>query len=466
MTSIISFFQNRKDILGMNARNYTYMTSDRRKIRIADNKLLTKQILRKADIPAPEVYGVIRNREQLESFDFEGLPKSFVLKPAKGLKGAGINIYYNRLKDGRWILADKHKHSIEDIKFHITNILDGQYSIGVTPKPSAAVFEERVKIHNSFKLYSYRGIPDIRVIVYKSIPVMAMLRLPTQESGGKANISLGAIGVGIDMATGVTTSAIKNNIAIETVSGTNLKLSGIQIPFWTKILRIAHQCAVASEINFLGVDIIIDKEKGPLVVELNARPGLGIQAANQTGLKERLLRVKKLKNISEERAVRLAKDLFGGEIEIEIENITGREVIGLVENVIFTDKDDNEISVRCKIDTGADSSSIDRELARKLGYDDVVNYLDQVITADIAHKEEEERKAYKKLLYDHQDIVKVTRIKTASGLDYRVKVEIPTKIKEKQFVMKASIANRINLEYPVIIGKKDLRSFLIDPVKK
>ncbi len=465
MTSIISFFQNRKDILGMNDRNYSYKISDSKKIRIADNKLLTKKILKKSDIPTPELYGVIRSREQLEAFDFEKLPKSFVLKPARGLKGAGINIYYNRGKDGRWILADRKKHSIDDLKTHIGNILDGQYSIGVTPKPSAAIFEERVKIHNSFRLYSYRGIPDIRVIVYKGIPVMAMLRLSTHESGGKANISLGAIGVGIDMATGVTTTAIKNNFLIENAPGTNLKLSGIRIPYWTKILRMSNRCSSASGINYLGVDVIIDKEKGPLIVELNARPGLGIQSANQAGLKERLLRVKKLKNITEDRAVRLAKDLFGGEIEEEIEEISGREVIGLKESVIFKGKNDEEIKVDCKIDTGAESSSIDEKIAELLGYSDAVSEFKKNITNEIIDLNKEDRKKIIKKMNIHKDISALVPIKSASGSDYRIKLVIPAKIGEKNFLMRATIADRTNLTYPVIIGKKDLREFLIDPRK-
>lgn len=462
---ISNFWTTRKEVLGMNDRNLTYRRLNAGKLKLADNKLLTKQILRKTDIPVPENFGVIRNIDALNSFDFEKLPKSFVLKPSKGLKGAGINIYYNRSKDGRWILANRNKHSVEDITSHVRNIIDGQYSIGVTPKPSAAVFEERIKMHPAFKSYSFRGLPDIRVIVYKGIPVMAMLRLPTEESGGKANISLGAIGVGIDMARGVTTNAIKNGISIEEAPRTNLKLSGIKIPYWTKILRIAHRCYKATGLGYMGVDIIIDREKGPVVIELNARPGLGIQAANQAGLKERLVRVRKLKNVSEDRAIRLAKDLFGGEIEEEVEELTGREVIGLSEKIVFKDKEGNEIQVDCKIDTGADSSSIDQELARNLGYGDLVDYVNAIVTADIAAKEKAERSAHKNLLYKHEDVVKVTRIKTASGLDYRVKVEIPAKIREKEFLMRATIANRINLAYPVIIGKKDLKDFLVDPIK-
>jgi alpha-L-glutamate ligase-like protein len=449
----------------MNDRNYTYQRLNNGKRHQADNKILTKKVLSKNDIPVPETYGIVRNHAQNDIFDYDTMPSSFVLKPARGVKGAGIYIYYNRARDGRWILANRNRNSIEDIKNHVNNILEGQYSLGITPRPSAAIMEERVKMHPAFKPYSYRGIPDIRVIVYKGIPIMAMLRLPTKESMGKANVALGAIGVGIDMARGVTTTAVKNGISIEKLPGSNLPLSGIKIPFWTKILRISHRTYKATGLGFLGVDIIIDREKGPLVVELNARPGLSIQVANQAGLKERLLRVKKLKNISEDRAVRIAKDLFGGEIEEEVAELTGRTVIGLKEDVIFYGKNGEEVKVKIKVDTGADSSSIDENLVSLLGYQEAVENFKKKVTTEIKNLPRQERRATVRKLDIHEDILSIVSVKSASGYDYRIRLAIPAKIGDKSFVTHATIANRIHLEYPAIIGRKDLGNFLIDPAK-
>lgn len=466
MTNVITYFKNRHEILGINDRNYTYENLNRGKIILADNKLATKKLLEKNDIPVPTTYGVIKTAQELETFKFEDLPASFVLKPSQGFKGAGINIYYNRSKKGGWLLADGRHHTEEDLKTHIMNTLDGQFSHGISPKPSEAIFEERIKMHNTFKYYSYRGIPDIRIIVYRGVPIMGMLRLPTKESEGKANISLGAIGVGIDMARGVTTTAIKSGRVIEAVPGTNIKLSGIKIPYWNKILRLSYRCQKVTGLGYLGVDIIIDKEKGPLIIELNARPGLGIQQANQAGLKERLNQVRKLKNISEERSVRIAKDLFGGEIEEEIENITGREVIGISESVIFTTKTGEEVKVDCKIDTGAESSSLDAEVLKALGYEELVDYINDVLGKEsIAEKSREERKKYEQMLLAHEEVTDVVRVKSALGYDYRVRVELDAKIRDRNFKMHASIANRVNLKFPVIIGKRDLKEFLIDPTK-
>lgn len=467
MNEILTAFQNRHEILGMNERNKVHRRYNRGLKKYADNKLLTKKILRTSSIPAPMVYGTIRKRSSIDNFDFDNLPKSFVLKPTRGVKGAGINIYYNRTKDGKWVLADKRRHSVEDIKEHVFNILDGQFSYGITPKPSPAIFEERIRMHPVFKPYSFRGIPDIRIIVFKGVPIMAMLRLPTEDSEGKANISRGAIGVGIDMARGITTTAIKNGRVIDSIPGKKMKLSGIKIPYWTKILKIAHQCYQASGLGYLGVDIIIDRENGPMVVELNARPGLGIQVANEDGLKERIDKLKKVKNVSESKAIRLAKDLFGGEIDEELESITGREVIGLVEDVIFKNKKGKEVAVKCKVDTGAESSSIDKNLAAKLGFEDAIKAFERVVDEySIMHLNSKERTRLVRSLSIHEDIVSLVPIKSASGDDYRMRIELPARIKGKEIILSMNVADRSGLNYPVLLGKRDLKNFLIDTTKK
>jgi len=466
MINPLKYFKAGGDILGMNDRSFNYLRLNTGKTRLADDKLETKNFLKEKEIPFPETLATISNKEELEKFNFENLPSSFVLKPSDGYKGAGINIYYNRLKDGNWVLADRTRHSIEDLKKNIHDILEGQYSLSSDSRMRVAIFEERIRMINLFKPYSYRGIPDIRVVVYNKVPVMAMLRLPTKESHGKANLSLGAIGVGIDMARGVTTTAIKKGLAIESLPDTSIKLSGIRIPYWETILKLAYRCQDATDLGFLGVDIIIDKEKGPMVVELNARPGLGIQVANQAGLKVRLKRLDRLKNVTEARAVRLAKDLFGGEIEEEIENISGREVVGLNEDIYITAKDGTLYKGLCKIDTGAHASSVDRETIRSLGYGDVLDYYAKIVPEGIENMDRETRKNVANKLKKHPEIEKVISIKSASGSDYRMLISLPAKIKDREFIMKATVASRAHLSHRVLIGVRDLRYFLVDSTKK
>ncbi len=218
------------------------------------------------------------------------------------------------------------------------------------------------------------------MIVFNSVPVMAMLRLPTKNSEGKANLQQGAIGVGIDLARGTTTSAIfgKSHL-IEYVPDTRLLLSGLKIPHWKEVLQLAVEAQQISGLGFLGADIAIDRERGPVIIELNARPGLSIQLANVSGLKERLERVRGLKIKTVERGMRVGMNLFGGEIEEEIEGLSGKKLIGSVEKVTFIGKDGKEIEVEAKIDTGADSTAIDRELAFQLGFEETVREFERRI---------------------------------------------------------------------------------------
>ena len=206
------------------------------------------------------------------------------------------------------IKADRGLVSESDLRNHIQNILDGSFSR--TNTPDIAFFEERIKISKVFKPYSYKGMPDVRVIVYNGVPVMAMLRLATKESEGKANLQLGGIGCGIDMATGVTTSSVQGKSRIiEYLPQSRLSLRGIKIPYWDRILEMAVLAQKASRLGYLGADVAIDRDRGPVFLELNARPGLSIQIANLDGLLSRLQRVEGLKVKSVSHGIKLAKNL-------------------------------------------------------------------------------------------------------------------------------------------------------------
>jgi hypothetical protein len=298
---------------------------------------------------------------------------------------------------------------------------------------------------------------------------MAMLRLPTKSSQGKANLQQGAIGVGIDLATGTTTTAIlgKGHL-IEYVPGTRLILSGVKIPYWKDILRMSISAQQISGLGFLGADIAIDREHGPVILELNSRPGLSIQLANLSGLKGRLNRIAGLKIKTVERGMRVGMNLFGGEIEEEIEEISGKHVIGSVEKVKLIGKDGKEIEVEAKIDTGADSTSIDIELAKQLGFTDALSFFETIPKPTSI-----DRNNLKKLSgeYDikyknaHVDLQAITFIYSANGFSMRPKIEVSLAIDTITIPVHATIVNRENLGYPVIVGRKSLRKFLVDVSK-
>lgn len=465
---MFQFFKNSQKLLGMNSRNLDFIRPFNRKRakRLADDKLLSKRILKKNQVSVPKLLAKIKTIEDMENFDWQSLPASFALKPNRGFGGEGIIVVYGKKKNRNdaWIKADRSLITIEDLRSHIRNILDGSFSLSNTP--DIAFFEERLQLLKLFKPYSYKGIPDIRIIVFNKVPIMAMLRLPTRESHGKANLQQGAVGVGIDMATGVTTTAIQGkNHFIEKIPNTELPISGLRIPYWKNILTLAVKTQEISHLGFLGVDVAIDKDHGPVILELNARPGLSIQVANLAGLAERLKRVSGLKIKTVARGVRMGMDLFGGEIEEELEEISGKKVIGTVEKVRLIGKDGKEIEVEAKIDTGAHSSSIDIELAKKLGFEDVWTFFQQLVLPTKLTRETGKQSMedlQKKYLKEHPDLEDIDIIYSSSGNTIRPKIKINFIMDNQLVSSKVNIIDRSSLKYPVIIGKKDLSRFLID----
>ena len=121
-----------KQILGMNSRNLEYIRPFNlsRAKKLADDKLLSKKVLAKNDLPVPHLIAKIRTVEELEKFDWQKLPDGFALKPNRGFGGEGIIVVYGKKKgrDDSWIKADRSLIAIDDLKAHIRNILDGSYS--------------------------------------------------------------------------------------------------------------------------------------------------------------------------------------------------------------------------------------------------------------------------------------------------------------------------------------------------
>ena len=86
------------------------------------------------------------------------------------------------------------------------------YSLGGIP--DRAFFEYRIKFDPIFDSVSFKGVPDIRIIVFRGMPMYLQWCVYLQvTSNGKANLHQGAIGVGIDLATGCTTHGVIGNHA-------------------------------------------------------------------------------------------------------------------------------------------------------------------------------------------------------------------------------------------------------------
>lgn len=473
---MLNYLKAYHSILGLNERNLMYtLPENSPKARIfADNKLKAKEILREVDIPVPETYAVIGSKEKLDKFKWDTLPSSFVLKPNKGFGGQGIIVLYGEKKrktpdePREWILADGSRMSISDLSKHIMNILEGNFSL--KNKQDKAFFEYRLKNITSLKPYLYKGVPSIRIVVYNKIPVMADIKLPTKESQGKANLHAGGVLVGIDMATGRTTNAIQHDKLIELHPDKKIKISGIRIPYWTKILEMAVRAQIATELGYLGVDVAIDPDLGPVILEINARPGLGTQIANRDGLKERLQRIARLKVKTIQQGVLLGKQIFGGEIEEEVETLLGKKVVGRHATAFFTGKDNKQYETQVKVDTGAYFSSIDIELAKQLGFEDVLHYYNELNlpTNDIDYSKGKDILAeYKpKINKKYGDLFTLSLIKSGNGISIRPMVQTEVSLEGVKRLSRFTIINREHLKHPAIIGARDLRSFVVDPSKR
>jgi alpha-L-glutamate ligase-like protein len=293
-------------ILGMNKRNGDFIAkyNSRAKYPLVDDKLQTKQLAEKAGLAVPKLYGIVKIEKdipdlvhQLEDYG------DFVIKPSHGSGGEGILVIISSSQHG-FRKSSGQIISEQGIVHHISNILSGMYSLGGLP--DTALIEQRVEFDAAFADISYQGVPDIRTIVLKGVPVMAMLRLPTQASDGKANLHQGAIGVGIDLKTGKTLTGVMHEHIITRHPDTGFSISDVQIPDWDFILELTAKCYDLVGLGYIGVDIILDKHSGPLMLEMNARPGLSIQIANQCGLLIRLQKIEAMAELPSDIAERIA----------------------------------------------------------------------------------------------------------------------------------------------------------------
>jgi len=285
-----------KGVLGMNKRNVHYISryNPRNRYKLVDDKLITKRLAQEAGIAVPGLLGVVSTPREIADIYalFNGEP-GFVIKPAQGSGGKGI-IVITDVREGRFYKSNDEeivKHHIED---HVANILGGLFTLG--GHTDVAMVENLIKFDPIFEGYSYEGVPDVRLIVFKGFPVMGMLRLSTHASDGKANLHQGAVGVGLDVATGRSLGAVQFDQAIAEHPDTGKPLKNIQVPHWDRLLDLAAGCYEMSGLGYLGTDMVLDVDQGPLLLELNARPGLAIQMANRQGLLPRLKQVETLKN--------------------------------------------------------------------------------------------------------------------------------------------------------------------------
>ncbi len=279
----------RAGIVGINRRNAALIMPYNRRTQypLVDDKLRTKQLALEHDIPVPPLYGVINTPHDIRNLaTIVADRRDFVVKPAHGSQGDGIMVIVDRTRKGFYRTAGGRIVAPDGMSHHLSNALNGQYSLG--GQPDHVLVEYRVEFDRIFEGITFQGVPDIRIVVYRGFPIMAMVRLPTKDSDGKANLHQGAVGAGVDLVTGRTLAGVVGNRAVDEHPDTGEPIAGVTLPYWRDMLLTASRCHDITQLGYLGVDLVLDAGRGPLMLELNARPGLNIQLANQDGIMRRI----------------------------------------------------------------------------------------------------------------------------------------------------------------------------------
>ncbi|GIW45749.1 MAG: alpha-L-glutamate ligase-like protein [Candidatus Binatia bacterium] len=281
----------RRDVLGLNRRNHELgiAFNPPHLVALVDNKVATKDALASARVPTPRTFATFRTQASLSALT-EVLRESdnFVVKPARGAGGEGIVVIVSRRGD-QFVKASGELLSWPELHNHACEILAGAYALSETY--DEVLVEERLDMHPGLSRFAFKGIPDVRVLLAFGVPILAMMRLPTRQSDGRANLHLGGIGVGLDLLRGTATHAVWKERPARFHPDTDAPLAELAVPFWDRLLAVAAACFDCVPLGYLGVDLVVDPHRGPCVLELNARPGLGIQLANHVGLRPLLQEV-------------------------------------------------------------------------------------------------------------------------------------------------------------------------------
>jgi len=294
MDSLIARLRRvRHEALGLNRRNQDFLLrlNPPHLVGLVDHKVQTKEVLSRHGLPVPQTFGRYTRQRELPELVREAEHRAqFVIKPARGSGGEGVMVITGR-RDERLVKASGAMLRWGDLMAHAADIIAGAFSL--SQARDEAILEHRLQPDKTLAPYSPGGIPDIRIVLSRGVPVMAMLRLPTKASDGRANLHVGGIGVGLDLATGRAVHAICRDRPLTIHPDTHQPLPALRVPQWEDIVMLATRSYDAIPLGYYGIDIVIDADLGPVILELNARPGLSIQLANRRGLRQMLEAVRR-----------------------------------------------------------------------------------------------------------------------------------------------------------------------------
>jgi alpha-L-glutamate ligase-like protein len=351
-------------ILWMNAHNLSYIKkyNSKKGMALADNKLKTKKLLSTLWIPTSETYTVIKNIEELKVFSFDSVKnKRFVIKPNKGSQWKGIWLVEKKESE---YLVDGTLYSEEVLRTHMHDILDGAFSI--SGFYDQVIIEEILTPHHDFMEFCRFGLADICIIVFNSVPVAAMIRVPTKVSGGKANLAQGGIGFWIHISTGQLNSFLLNGkIFSENFPLPYDDLEGKKIPHWDSILTHSSKLQSEVDLGYLALDWVISKS-GPKLLEINARAGLEIQNITWIPLKSRLQRIKNIKIDSYKKGISIAHSLFWGNFQTVVDTSNTLYLSQFWTLKIQGKKENTSLPVNITMDLTSQTTKISKNIAEDI----------------------------------------------------------------------------------------------------
>jgi alpha-L-glutamate ligase-like protein len=402
-------------ILWINARSLKYIKAFNGKVArdLADSKLKTKEFLKKQWVNVPQTLKILKKHEELTKEMIATLEPPFVIKPNNGFWGKGILVVDSVDHNGIFKTNTGDTFSAKRLLIHLSNVLDGFFSL--SGSRDKAMIEKKIVIDSDIALLWKYWLPDLRIILFNRVPVMAMIRIPTEKSWGKANLHAGACAAGIDIWNGRLTYTVQNSKQIKSIPGIG-NVRGTKLPDWEKILELAVKVQYVTNIQYLGCDIVLDENEGPLLLEMNIRPWLEVQVVNNAPLHTRLKKVEWIEVNSVEKWVRLWRDLFSGDLEERVKNITWKNILGMREYVQLERK---EKSYKYIADIRASQES---------------NYIDEQFV----------RETLQFLSVEEWVRFKVTLLEQTKNMRFLIKKDLWVKM---------------------TIGSKSLRGFLVDPYK-
>ena len=196
------------------------------------------------------------------------------------VKGAGVDEFRRFLSDKEYIMVkpldESCGHGIEKIKVSDWDPEELYAYVLANGKP---LCEEVVVQDETMSLLNSSSVNTIRVTTIlkdgNARIVSGGIRMG-RNGNHVDNFNSGGLGVIYDRCTGTVISDgfDRERNVYETVPESGIKLKGFQIPRWDEIVAMIKEAAlVVPQVGYVGWDVCLSRDHGPLLIEGNSFPG-------------------------------------------------------------------------------------------------------------------------------------------------------------------------------------------------